>query len=89
MSCEILLNKTKSLSQNLWNRKKQFLVSFQSVGKYCFGQPKVFARQCHFSDVGEWSVLSCEDFIFIIGQEVVLVGMLFFKASFSAEIPMR
>lgn len=87
ISCAILVKDIKFLSQNFSKRKKQFLDSFQSVSNYCFGQLKVFARQCPFSSMREWSVLSFEDLIFIIGQEVVPVRMLFFKNSFSAEIP--
>lgn len=77
--CEILVKVTKFLSQNLSKKKKPFLDSFQSVGNYCFGQLKVFARQCPFSNMREWSVLSFEDSIFIIGQEVLPVRMLFLK----------
>lgn len=87
MSCKILVKDTKFLSQNLSKRKKEFLDSFQSASNYCFGRLKIFSRQCPFSNMREWSVLSFEDLIFIIGQEVVPVRMLFFKSSSSAEIP--
>lgn len=87
MSCEIFMKDTKFLSQNLSKRKKQIFYSFQSASNYCFRQLKVFARQCPFSNMKEWSVLSFEDSIFIIGQEVVPIRMLFFKNSSSAEIP--
>lgn len=86
MSCEIFMKDTKFLSQNLLKRNKQIFDSFQSTSNYCFRQLKVFTRQCPFSNMREWSVLSFEDSIFIIDQKVVPVRMLFFKNSSSVEI---
>lgn len=64
--------------------RNNFFYSFQSASNFCFQQLKVFARQCPFSNMREWSVLSFEDSIFIIGQEIVPVRMLFLQNSSSA-----